>query len=69
MGIYFTIALIYVVFFWALNSYLEKPMVWPKVVLGALLWPVSVALLTTMGLLVAVGLSSETIEVVQKEDD
>ncbi|APC46108.1 hypothetical protein HYP06_gp059 [Vibrio phage vB_VspP_pVa5] len=68
MGIYLTVAALYALFFWALNSAMEKPMRWPNVLLGALLWPLSVTLMTIMGLLVVVGLNSKAIDIVNKAD-
>lgn len=68
MGIYLTVAALYLLFFWALNSAMEKPMRWPNVVLGALVWPVSVTLMTVMGLMIVVGLNSKAIDIVNTTD-
>lgn len=69
MGIYLIVAVIYFLFFYLVNTALDKPTKLPNLLLGALVWPLSVVLLTILGLLIAVGLKGDALEIVEKNDD
>ncbi|AUR82548.1 TMhelix containing protein [Vibrio phage 1.152.O._10N.222.46.E1] len=66
MGTYLIIAVIYAVVCWALSAATENPVKWPNVALGAVVWPLSLTLLVVMGLLLAIGINSESIDIVAK---
>lgn len=69
MGFYLTVAVIYFLFFYVVNTALDKPTKVPNLVLGALVWPLSVVLLTVLGLIIAVGLKGDALEIAEKNDD
>ncbi|AUR87217.1 TMhelix containing protein [Vibrio phage 1.097.O._10N.286.49.B3] len=66
MGTYLVVAAIYAVVCWALVSASDKPVKWPNVALGAVLWPISLAVLVVLGLLLAIGINSESVSIVTK---
>ena len=69
MGFYLIVAAIYFMFFYMVNTALDKPTKVPNLVLGALVWPLTVVLLTVLGFLILVGLKADALEIVDKNDD